>query len=194
MSFTVLRSANQTGSLRGAISVMLPGMTLVLGAAASGKSAFAEGLVKGTGRGCVYVATAQAFDDEMRDKLLKHKERRGALWKTIEEPFDIGRTLATISGENAVLVDCATMWLSNHLLAENDLAEAEAGLMAGLALCAAPVVIVSNEVGASIVPENALARKFRDAQGRLNQKLAAKAGLVINVVAGLPQVLKGELR
>ena len=137
---------------------------------------------------------AQAFDDEMRDKLLKHKERRGALWKTIEEPLDIGRTLATISGENAVLVDCATMWLSNHLLAENDLAEAEAGLMAGLALCAAPVVIVSNEVGASIVPENALARKFRDAQGRLNQKLAAKAGLVINVVAGLPQVLKGELR
>lgn len=172
---------------------MLPALSLVLGGAASGKSAFAERLVTGTGRPRVYFATAQAFDDEMRSKVDRHKEMRGAGWTTIEEPLDVGRTLAAIGGDNAVLLDCATMWLSNHLLAENDLAEAEAGLMAGLALCAAPVVIVSNEVGLSVVPENALARRFRDEQGRLNQKLAAKAGLVVNVVAGLPQVLKGEL-
>lgn len=172
---------------------MVPSLSLILGGAASGKSAFAETLVRRTGRGLVYFATARAQDDEMREKVMRHRELRGEGWRTIEEPFDVGRTLAAISGDNAVLLDCATMWLSNHLLAGNDLAEAEAGLMAGLALCAAPVVIVSNEVGLSVVPENALARQFREEQGRLNQKLAAKAGLVVNVVAGLPQVLKGDL-
>lgn len=172
---------------------MLPGLSLVLGGAASGKSDFAESLVRGSGRTMVYLATAQAHDDEMRAKLAKHRDTRGPGWQTIEEPLDVGRTLATISGDTCVLLDCATMWLSNHLLDGTDLAEAEAGLMAGLALCAAPVVIVSNEVGSSVVPENALARQFRNEQGRLNQKLAAKAGLVVNVIAGLPQVLKGEL-
>ncbi len=172
---------------------MVPSLSLILGGAASGKSAFAEALVRRTGRGLVYFATARAHDDEMREKVIRHRKLRGEGWRTIEEPFDVGRTLAGISGDNAVLLDCATMWLSNHLLAETDLTEAEAGLMAGLALCAAPVVIVSNEVGLSVVPENALARRFREEQGRLNQKLAAKAGLVVNVVAGLPQVLKGEL-
>ena len=104
-------------------------------------------LVIGSGRPRVYLATAQAFDSEMEDKIARHQELRGQGWRTIEEPLEIGRTLAGISGDNAVLIDCATMWLSNHLLAENDLTEAEAGLMAGLALSAAPVVIVSNEVG-----------------------------------------------
>ncbi len=170
---------------------MLPGLSLVLGGAASGKSAVAEGLVTGTGRNRVYLATAQAHDDEMRAKLARHREARGPGWRTIEEPLDVGRALAGISGDHAVLLDCATMWLSNHLLAEADMAEA--GLMAGLALCSAPVVIVSNEVGASVVPENALARQFREEQGRLNQKLAARAGLVVNVIAGLPQVLKGTM-
>jgi len=172
---------------------MLPGLSLVLGGAASGKSAFAEGLVKATGRGLVYFATAEIHDDEMRAKVERHQRLRGAGWNTIEEPLDIGRPLAAIGGDQAVLLDCVTMWLSNHMLAENDLAEAEAELMAGLALCAAPVVIVSNEVGLSVVPENALARRFREEQGRLNQKLAVKADLVVNVVAGLPQVLKGTL-
>lgn len=172
---------------------MLPGLTLVLGGASSGKSAFAEELVKATGRGLVYLATAQVHDGEMVAKVNHHRETRGPGWHTIEEPLDVGRTLAGIGGDNAVLFDCATMWLSNHMLAENDLAEAEAGLMAGFALCAAPVVVVSNEVGLSVVPDNVLARRFRDAQGQLNQKIAAKAGLVVNVIAGLPQVLKGTL-
>lgn len=129
----------------------------------------------------------------MRAKLQRHKKQRGTDWRTIEEPLDVGRTLATISGDTAVLLDCLTMWLSNQILAENPLDEAEAELMAGFALCPAPVVVVTNEVGLSVVPDNALARRFRDAQGRLNQKIATKADLVVNVVAGLPQVLKGEL-
>ena len=177
---------------------MLPPLSLVLGGAASGKSAYAESLVTGTGRARVYFATAQAFDAEMKDKITRHQDLRGQGWRLIEEPLEVGRTLAGISGDNAILLDCATMWLSNHLLgetdlAENDLAEAEAGLMAGLALCAAPVVIVSNEVGHSVVPDNALARRFQIEQGRLNQKLGKKAELVANVIAGLPQVLKGTL-
>jgi adenosylcobinamide kinase/adenosylcobinamide-phosphate guanylyltransferase len=172
---------------------LLPAVTLILGGAASGKSTFAEELVTRAGRGRVYLATAQAFDDEMKEKIARHRDLRGQGWRTFEEPLDIGRTLAGISGDNVVLLDCATMWLSNHLLAENDLDEAEAGLMAGLALCAAPVVIVSNEVGLSVVPDNALARRFQIEQGRLNQKLASKASLVVNVIAGLPQVLKGTL-
>lgn len=172
---------------------MLPAQSLVLGGAASGKSLFAEGLVQQSGRPMIYLATAQAFDDEMRAKLAHHKSQRGPGWRTIEEPMDVGRTLAALGGDTAVLLDCVTMWLSNQLLAEADLEEAEASLMAGLALCAAPVVMVSNEVGLSVVPDNALARRFRDAQGRLNQKLAARADLVVNVVAGLPQVLKGHL-
>ncbi|MEL7259063.1 MAG: bifunctional adenosylcobinamide kinase/adenosylcobinamide-phosphate guanylyltransferase [Pseudomonadota bacterium] len=172
---------------------MLPGLSLVIGGAASGKSAFAEALVKSTGRNLVYLATAQGHDPEMQAKLRRHKEQRGEGWRTIEEPLEIGRTLATISGENAILLDCLTMWLSNQMLAENALDEAEAELMAGLALCPAPLVIVTNEVGLSVVPKNALARRFREAQGRLNQKIAAKADLVVNVIAGLPQVLKGTL-
>jgi len=172
---------------------MLPGVTLVLGGAASGKSVFAENLVAGTGRGLVYIATAQAHDAEMKDKIVRHQQMRDRKWRTIEAPLDTGRTLAAVAGDQAVLLDCATMWLSNHLLADGDLEEAEAGLMAGLALCPAPVVIVTNEVGSSVVPENVMARRFREAQGRLNQKLAARAGLVVLVVAGLPQVLKGEL-
>jgi len=166
---------------------------LVLGGAASGKSAFAESLVKGTGRKLTYFATAQIFDDEMRDKVSRHQKMRGTEWHTIEEPLDLGPALAAVEGDEVVLLDCATMWLSNHILADNELDKAGQSLMAGLLHCSAPVVVVSNEVGLSVVPENALARRFRQAQGELNQKLAERADLVVNVVAGLPQVLKGNL-
>ena len=172
---------------------MLPGISLILGGAASGKTAFAENLAASTGRGLVYLATAQILDEEMRSKIDRHRKLRGSKWRTVEEPMDAGRALAAIGGDNVVLMDCATMWLSNRMLAGHDSGETEAELMAGLSLCAAPVVIVSNEVGNSIVPENALAREFREAQGRLNQKLAAKADLVVQVVAGLPLILKGNL-
>jgi adenosylcobinamide kinase/adenosylcobinamide-phosphate guanylyltransferase len=172
---------------------MLPKLTLVLGGAASGKSAFAEALLKRGGRGLTYFATAQIFDDEMRDKVSRHKVMRGGAWHTIEEPLEVGPALNRIDESQAVLLDCATMWLSNHLLAESDMPKAESALFDGLAKCPAPVIVVSNEVGHSVVPENALARRFRQAQGELNQKLAGESELVVNVIAGLPQVLKGTL-
>jgi len=172
---------------------MLPRLTLVLGGAASGKSAFAEGLVARESSSRLYLATARAHDDEMRAKLARHRARRGAGWRTVEAPFDPAPALGAAQAGEAVLLDCATMWLSNHLLADRDLPAAEAALFEALARCAAPVVVVSNEVGLSVVPENALARRFQAAQGGLNQRLAAQAGLGVTVIAGLPQVLKGHL-
>lgn len=171
----------------------LPGLSLVLGGAASGKSAFAERLVADSGQACVYLATARAWDAEMHDKIARHRARRGDGWRTVEEPLEPGDALLAAAAGEAVLFDCATMWLSNHLLAGSDPEAAEARLFAGLSACAAPVVVVSNEVGLSVVPDNPLARRFREAQGRLNQALAARAGLVVNVVAGLARVLKGTL-
>src|SRR6056297_683169 len=148
---------------------MLPELTLVLGGAASGKSAWAEALVQRTGRAAVYLATAEMHDDEMRAKVARHRAARGAGWETIEEPLDPGRALAATGPDRVVLLDCATMWLSNHLMAGSDPDAAEAALLDGLARCPAPVVVVSNEVGLSVVPENRLARRFRQAQGQLNQ-------------------------
>jgi len=172
---------------------MLPSLTLVLGGAASGKSAYAEALVTAHGGARIYLATAEAHDAEMRAKLDRHRARRGPDWRTIEAPRDVATALGQAGPGDVVLLDCATMWLSNHLLAESDLAQAEAALFHALGTCAAPVVVVSNEVGLSVVPDNALARRFQNAQGALNQRMAARAGLVVNVIAGLPQVLKGAL-
>jgi len=169
----------------------LPALTLVIGGARSGKSRLAERLVTGTGLARWYIATAQTWDDEMRDRIARHRDDRGAGWHTVEAPLDLNPALQ--GGGGVVLVDCATLWLSNHLLAGHDLEEQTARLLAALRACPAPVVVVSNEVGWSIVPDNALARAFRDAQGRLNQQLAAEAGLVLAVMAGLPLVLKGEM-
>lgn len=170
----------------------LPGLTLVLGGAASGKSAFAEDLVRATGRDPVYLATAQALDAEMHARIDRHRLLRGDGWQTIEAPLDPGPALAGVAPDAAVLFDCATMWLSNHMLAGHDPDAATPGLIAAFRTCPAPVVVVSNELGLSVVPDNALARRFRDAQGRLNQVLAAEAALVVNVIAGLPQFLKGQ--
>ena len=172
---------------------VLPSLTIVIGGARSGKSRFAEGLVIATHRPRRYIATAQAWDAEMRAKIAQHRTDRGADWHTVEAPLRLDQALAAVSSDEVVLLDCATLWLSNHLLAAHDLAAESAGLLAALAACAAPVVVVTNEVGFGIVPDNALARQFRDAQGRLNQQLAAQAGLVALVVAGLPMVLKGAL-
>ena len=171
----------------------LPPLTLVIGGARSGKSAFAEGLVTASGRARRYIATAEAWDDEMRNRIARHQSDRGPAWTTVEAPLDLAAALAGARSDEAVLVDCATLWLTNHLLAEHDLAAETAGLLAALAASPAPVVIVSNETGWGIVPENALARRFRDEQGRLNQRLAAVSGLVVTVIAGLPMVLKGRL-
>jgi len=165
----------------------------VLGGAASGKSAFAEKLCLQKGLRPVYIATAQAFDDEMRQKIADHKAARGAGWATIEAPLDLAGALTHATPDQAVLVDCATLWLSNQLLAGADLVAETDALIRALSACPAKVVIVSNEVGQGIVPDNSLGRTFRNAQGRLNQRLATEADLVVQVIAGLPQVLKGRL-
>lgn len=171
----------------------LPQVTLVTGGARSGKSRLAERLVIGTGRPRHYIATAQAWDDEMRARITAHQLDRGADWLTHEAPREVGAVLASVPAGDVVLLDCATLWLTNVVLAEADVAAEALALLDALTSCRAPVVVVSNEVGWGIVPENALARAFRDHQGRLNQQIAARAGLVVGVMAGLPLVLKGAL-
>ncbi len=163
---------------------------MVIGGAASGKSAYAEDLVKARPRPWVYLATGQAFDDEMQTKIDIHQSRRGAGWHTVEAPLDLTGALAEIDG-GVVLVDCMTFWLSNHLLADHDLEAETARLMTALGACTVPIVAVTNEVGQGVVPDHALGRRFREAQGRLNIALASRADRVVQVIAGLPNVLKG---
>ena len=164
-------------------------LTLVLGGARSGKSRYAEALITRLPPPWVYVATAQAFDDEMRTRIAEHRARRAAGWRTVEAPLALADALRD-AGNAPVLVDCLTLWLSNLLLADADLDAAEAALDAALGR-AAPTVLVSNEVGLGIVPDNALARRFRDLAGRLHQRLAARADRVVLTVAGLPLFMKG---
>ncbi|PIE13376.1 MAG: bifunctional adenosylcobinamide kinase/adenosylcobinamide-phosphate guanylyltransferase [Rhodobacterales bacterium] len=168
-------------------------LTLILGGIASGKSAFAETVVTRAGLPRVYLATAQAFDDEMRAKLDRHRARRGPDWQTIEDPLDAAARLSEMTPGRIVLLDCATMWLSNHMLADSDVEKERARLLSALAQCPAPVVVVSNEIGLSGIAENALARRFANEQGRLNQSLAEQASRVTFVAAGLPLALKGPL-
>lgn len=171
-----------------------PALSMVYGGASSGKSYFAERLVITMGGPRHYIATAQAFDPEMEAKIAEHRADRAADgWSTIEEPKDLGAALARVPQGDAVLIDCATMWLSNLLLSEEDIAEQTDQMLAAIAATVGPVVIVSNETGLGIVPENALARRFRQAQGRLNCQMAARADLVVQVSVGLPLVLKGTL-
>ena len=172
---------------------MLEPLTLVLGGARSGKSALAEALVRAAAARPVYIATAEARDDERRARIAAHRAARGPQWRSIEAPHDPAAALAAAQPGEAVLLDCATLWLSNRMLADADLGAEVARLLQALEACAAPVVVVSNEVGCSVVPENALARRFRDEQGRLNQALAARAGCAVLMAAGLPLRLKGRL-
>jgi adenosyl cobinamide kinase/adenosyl cobinamide phosphate guanylyltransferase len=168
----------------------LPRATLVLGGARSGKSRRAEALLVAAPEK-VYVATGQAFDAEMAARIAGHRARRGAGWATVEEPLDLPGVLAGDYGGRPLLVDCLTLWLSNLLLADRDPDAATAALEKALATLAGPVILVANEVGLSIVPENALARRFRDAAGVLNQRVAAACDRVEFIAAGLPLVLKG---
>lgn len=168
-------------------------LTLVTGGAASGKSAVAEGLVVQSGRPRVYIATAQVWDDEMRGKVNRHRDLRGPDWRTVEAPRDVASVLADCAAAEVVLLDCATMWLTNLMLDEIPWEPEAKMLLNAIATCTAPVVVVTNEVGQGIVPDNALARRFREAQGRLNQHIAAQAETVIGVMSGLPFALKGSL-
>jgi len=167
--------------------------TFILGGARSGKSKLAENLVTLRPEPWNYIATAQAFDPEMAQRIAAHADRRGAGWVTVEAPLDVAAALDTMPQGAAVLFDCATLWLSNHLLAESDLEAEITALLTAMDRFQGYLVTVSNEVGHGIVPENALARRFRDAQGVLNQRLAAAADTAVLVAAGLPVVLKGAL-
>lgn len=169
----------------------LPRLTFVLGGARSGKSTHAEALVCNSPPPWTYIATAQAFDAEMAARIAAHRGRRDAGWHTIEAPLDLAGAIAA-ARDHTVLVDCLTLWLSNVLLAGHAIEPACDELLASLRGAQVPIVVVSNEVGLGIVPDNALARRFRDAQGILNQRVAALADRVILMTAGLPLVLKGS--
>lgn len=168
------------------------GSRLVLGGARSGKSAFAERLVAESGLAKGYLATGRAWDGEMRNRIAAHRERRGADWTTIEEPLALAEALGRIAGPGRiVLVDCLTLWVTNLMVAERDVEAAFGEFLGVLPELAGPVVFVSNEIGLGIVPDNAMARAFRDHAGRLHQTVAAMADEVYFVAAGLPLKMKG---
>jgi adenosylcobinamide kinase/adenosylcobinamide-phosphate guanylyltransferase len=165
-------------------------LTLVLGGTRSGKSAYAEGLFTGAATP-VYLATGSAGDGEMSERIALHRARRGAHWRTVEEPLDLAGALRCESSpDQPILVDCLTLWLGNLMGYERDVGQAFGGLLAALPDLAGPVVMVSNEVGWGIVPDNALARRFRDHAGELHQRVAAVAESVVLVTAGLALTLK----
>ncbi|WP_375783866.1 bifunctional adenosylcobinamide kinase/adenosylcobinamide-phosphate guanylyltransferase [Bradyrhizobium sp. Pha-3] len=163
---------------------------LITGGARSGKSRRAELRTRSFPGQPVYVATAEALDAEMDERIAKHRERRGGGWIEREVPLDLVEALAETDGGGARLVDCLTLWLSNLLHAERDWSQEVARLSDALARQRSPVIMVTNEVGLGIVPDNALARTFRDAAGLMNQSIAGAADEVEFVVAGLPMKLK----
>lgn len=166
------------------------GLTFLLGGARSGKSVHAEKLVTALPAPWAYVATAQAYDDEMAERIAQHRARRGEGWTTLDAPLELARTLREVPAGQAVLIDCLTLWLSNHMLAGHDLDAQVSELENVLAAPRGSWFVVSNEVGLGVVPDNVLGRRFRDAQGRLNQCVAARAERVLFMVAGIPLQVK----
>jgi adenosylcobinamide kinase/adenosylcobinamide-phosphate guanylyltransferase len=167
-----------------------PALTLVLGGARSGKSRYAERLIAALPPPWAYVATAEAGDREMAERIAAHRARRGAAWQTVEAPHELVSAVAGVASTVPVLIDCLTLWLSNRMLAEADL-NTEVDCLERALVRPGPVVMVANEVGSGIVPDNALARRFRDLHGNLNQRIAARADRVVLMVAGLPLTVKG---
>ena len=168
---------------------MLSTHALVLGGARSGKTRHALRLAEAAGPARLYVATAEAGDAEMADRIARHRAERGRGWRTLEAPLDLAPAVAA-AGVDAVLVDCLTLWLANLMAAGRDPEAETAALLAALAAAPAPVLLVSNEVGLGLVPETPLGRRFRDAQGLLNQRVAAAVGRVDFIAAGLALPLK----
>ncbi|MTH35195.1 bifunctional adenosylcobinamide kinase/adenosylcobinamide-phosphate guanylyltransferase [Paracoccus limosus] len=169
---------------------------MVTGGARSGKSALAESIASRLGAARIYIATAEPGDGEMAERIALHRDRRGAGWQTVEEPLDLAGALARTEGQGVRLVDCLTLWLANQMAqgadSQTDTGPAIKALCAALAATRSPVVLVTNELGLGIVPENALARRFRDAHGWMNQAVAAVADEVWMAVSGLPLRLKPE--
>jgi adenosylcobinamide kinase/adenosylcobinamide-phosphate guanylyltransferase len=165
---------------------------LVLGGARSGKSRHAQMRAEAEHGALIYIATGQAFDSEMAERIERHQQDRGPRWRTVEAPL----ALAQAIGDEArpgqvVLVDCLTLWASNLMLADRDIEAETAALVAAIGAARSPLILVSNEVGLGIVPDNALARRFRDVAGRINQAVAGAVDEALFVAAGLPLTLKG---
>lgn len=165
-------------------------LTLILGGARSGKSRYAEDLLAAEPAPWTYIATAQALDDEMTERIAHHRARRDSRWHTVDAPLDLIEAVGALPGGRPVVVDCLTLWLTNVMLAERDVEAESLRLADALARPRGRWVVVANEVGLGIVPDNALARRFRDAAGRLNQMVAARADSVLFMVAGLPMKVK----
>lgn len=168
-------------------------VSLVLGGVRSGKSRYAEGLIRGRPQPWTYIATAEGLDDEMRARIARHRADRGAGWTTIEEPLALPDALKAHAGA-AVLVDCLTLWLTNLMIAGRCAESAVDDLVSALVAVRGTVVLVSNEVGLGIVPDNELARAFRDEAGRMHQRVASVADRVVLMVAGLPLTVKEPAR
>lgn len=166
--------------------------TLVLGGARSGKSAFAQKAAEtaADGRRPVLIATGQAFDDEMAERIARHRADRGESWTTVEAPLDLPAAIAALPADAVAVVDCLTLWLSNLMLDEREVEAAGTELLQAAIACPARLWLVSNEVGLGIVPETPLGRRFRDEAGRLHQRLAQQVDEVYLVAAGLPLRLK----
>jgi len=164
---------------------------LILGGARSGKSRFAQVTAESAAERRVFIATAQAFDEEMRERIARHRAERTAHWCTREAHLDLTEAIDSETGSDcAVLVDCLTLWLSNLMLAERDPERQTERLVESIRAARGPLVLVSNEVGHGIVPATSLGRRFRDAQGRLNQRVAEAVDAVVFVAAGCPLLLK----
>ena len=163
---------------------------LITGGARSGKSSFAEKKTLSYGVPVIYIATAQALDEEMEKRIQIHRERRGEEWLTINEPLEIADKLISSDGQGACLVDCLTLWLSNLMFAEKEITEATSSLIKAIDARRDPVILVTNEVGGGIIPENEVARRFRDEAGRLNQIVADTVDEVYTCISGIPLKLK----
>lgn len=164
----------------------------VVGGASSGKTNIAEQLAESTGRELVYIATAEPRDLEMSEKIALHQSRRSKAWRTIEAPLRTDEAIRALKSHECALLDCLTMWLSNHMHAGSDLETEEIKLLNGLTFPPCPVIAVSNEVGCGIIPNNPLSREFNERQGRLNQKAAAQADIASAVISGIPIPLRGD--
>ncbi len=171
-------------------------IVLVLGGARSGKSTYAQQLAETWWTNPLYLATAETLDREMEDRVKRHQQQRGARWGCAEESLDVARVIRdTAPARDGILLDCATLWLTNVLLKEGNpsVQRRKRELIAALKDSATGVIIVSNEVGMGIVPESPLGREFRDLQGWFNQDLATVADTVLFIIAGLPLALKGTI-
>ena len=167
-------------------------LILVIGGARSGKSDHALALAMQAAQPWVFIATAEALDTEMQDRIKRHKEARGEGWITIEAPIDLAGAIEQAPVDAVVVIDCLTLWLSNLMLGGHDIDRQVACFDGALDARETTTIVVANEVGLGIVPETKLGRAFRDRAGSLNQHLAARAGKVILMVAGLPLTVKPE--